>query len=837
MSRRLVEIFSNWAVEKRGIILVVCALVAAGFGAMIPRLKVDTSPDSLVSAVAGQGEVEERFREHFTRFGSQLLVVLQAQDVTSDEALQYQYRLHESLAKLSGVAQVDGLTHLPLLPLAPAADDAGNAPQELDDAALAKMTPDQRQQLQAGQEAESPFSRQTLEAIVKNDEAFPGGLTALGRRIAALGDSPRLTGEKQSREDVARFREALHETPGVVPVLLSRDGTTAAIVVHFDDELVHDQETRMAALERVRSAVNESEPPAGVTTLLGGVPLLREAILHKLDVDRFTLNPAMMVICLLILGLTFRWWPAVVAPICAVGIAALIVIGGMALLGQPLTILTNIIPPLLIIVGLSDSVHLLGRYTEELKTEPDRVEAGRKATRAMLVACFLTSLTTAVGFGSLAFAKTAELSRFGIAAAAGVVFAYFATVFFVPAFVTFFRVPRHRDAQGSAKPKVSLLEKSVFVVTRHVLRHAKLVTVLSFASAIGLGYGATQITADARLLDAFEEGEETTRVTHLIEDKLSGIRALEVLITVPQGSLLEPEKVLHVEEVTSWLQKESGVIFAASYVDPLRAMRELLAENPPKPGKPFASLEQLEALSEIASHEEGESATPWISPDGRAARLTVFFQDVGIRRTLVVLDQLRSRLSEAFPHQDGAEVSFLGEAYSGSVSRDFVLRDLLWGLGGALVIIFVLLALLFRSLPLAIVAMPPNVIPLLATGAYMMARGIQLNMATVITFSIGIGLAVDDTVHVVARYREESRRISSVSVALLRAARGTGTAIVVTAISLSLGFSVLMLSEFVSVREFGELIAVTVINCLLGALLVQPALLVLVSRRARRAGA
>lgn len=138
---------------------------------------------------------------------------------------------------------------------------------------------------------------------------------------------------------------------------------------------------------------------------------------------------------------------------------------------------------------------------------------------------------------------------------------------------------------------------------------------------------------------------------------------------------------------------------------------------------------------------------------------------------------LERQIENNLGQKHDVEVTFLGEAYTGSLGREHVLRDLISGLGLAIVTIFGLLALLFRSLPLGLVAMPPNVIPLLATGAYMMARGFQLNLTTVITFSIGIGLAVDDMVHVVARFREESAKITSRRVALLRAMRGTGTAI------------------------------------------------------------
>lgn len=730
MVTRWVELLSSWSVERRGWVLGISLLLCVVFGAALPFLRVDTSPDALVSSVAGHAEVEAKFRETFGGSNSRLLIILEGDGVLTRPSLDYQRGLVAALRKLQVVAKVDGLP------------------------SVLKEEPRQNHLTEAAHRA------------------------AVEARLLAV--------------------------PWVVPLFLSRDHRTAALIADFEDRLLVDQEARVQALESVRSVIASRPPPSDIALSLGGVPVLGETILKKLERDRLTLNPAMMLVCLLVLAFTFRWWPAVVAPLCAVGISALGVLGGLSYLGVPLTILTNIIPPLLIIVGLSDSVHLLGRYDEELLRESDRVVAGRRAARAMLVACFATSLTTAVGFGSLAAAKTPELVRFGIAAAAGVVLAYFATVLMVPAFVT---LVERRSQPRRADRTVGLIERLVFQVTRIVLRRAWWVAGGTLSAAVLLVLCSTRVTVDARLLDAFEQHEPITILTRKLESELSGIRPLEILVE-SDVDLLTPSLIAHFEGVSDWARAKPDVIAMTGY---------------------FEVVPSPEALAATLQEGQTQSSSAWLTEDRRAARLTVFFKDSGIRKTLATLEELRSRLKEGL----GAELRFAytGEAYTGSVGRDAVLRDLLYGLGFALVTIFVFLGILFRSLPLALIALPPNVIPLLATGAYMTLRGIHLNLATVITFSIGIGLAVDDTVHIVARFREESKRLSSVRVGLLRAARGTGRAIVVTALSLGLGFSVLLFSQFVSVRQFGELIAVTVVLCMISALLVQPALLLLVTRR------
>ncbi|MBC7173158.1 MAG: MMPL family transporter, partial [Polyangiaceae bacterium] len=183
--------------------------------------------------------------------------------------------------------------------------------------------------------------------------------------------------------------------------------------------------------------------------------------------------------------------------------------------------------------------------------------------------------------------------------------------------------------------------------------------------------------------------------------------------------------------------------------------------------------------------------------------------------------------------------AFTGEAYEGSLGQRVVIHDLVTSLGWSIVLIFFLLVYLFKSIRLAAVAVPPNVLTLLGTLAYMAVRGIPLSTSTAIVFSVAIGLAVDGSIHVIARFHEEIGRGLGPYAALVRTARGTGRAISISQGSLVGGFGVLLLSEFVPVRQFGELMAVTVAFGLIGTLVLQPVLLFFygIDRKHRKARA
>ncbi|MCA9609830.1 MAG: MMPL family transporter, partial [Myxococcales bacterium] len=198
--------------------------------------------------------------------------------------------------------------------------------------------------------------------------------------------------------------------------------------------------------------------------------------------------------------------------------------------------------------------------------------------------------------------------------------------------------------------------------------------------------------------------------------------------------------------------------------------------------------------------------------------------DVGAAASLRLIEDVRHRLDERFGPLH-VRVSMTGEGYTGSVGLNAVVNDLLGSLSTAVLIIFGMLVVLLGSWRLGLLSIPPNIIPLAGTLAWMSMRGMHLNASTVIVFSISLGLAVDGSIHLLARYREEISLGLDRNAALLRAARGTGRAVVVSCVTLMVGFGVMLLSSFVPVQRFGELVGVTVGMCLLSTLIVQPALL------------
>lgn len=806
---RILDRLAILVTRRRVAVVAVVLLVTGALASRIPDVRPDPSPQALVADYGDHAGVAAAFGEHFGDSDRVVVLLVRAPDILDLAPLQYVHDLSVHFADERSVARVESIT---TSPIARRTGRSASADLTLDDLEI-----EEEDVLDA-----PPEIIDALHAVARAEpDRFPDGISSLGPILDEIVDTPLVAGTSVTRDEATTAGRVLDRSPLILGRLLSRDHRVAAVVLWLADDS-RDHAAMDGVVERIDRWLAAHPPPAGTELLTGGLPHLRVAIVDKMASDQVLLVPITLLVCLVLLYLSFRWLPGTVLPIVTVGLTAAAVVGGMGLVHEPMNILNNIIPPLLIIIGISDSIHLINRYREELPRAPDRTEAARRTVRSMAVACLLTSVTTAVGLGSLVVSQTKLLRHFGLTAAIGVMVAYVITITFVPAVMTGLRPPRARDAGATAD---GWIERFAVATTAWILRRPW--PVLS-AAAVLLGlciWGAWNVRVDTALMDQFDPDEEVYRSTRLMEEELDGARPLEILIrSTERGHLTDPGFIESLDGLRSWIERQPGVLRTASASDYLYETRRLLGGNP-TPRARFRSAEQVDALVTLLGRREPNPLSDFLSADGQSLRVQVKMADVGAKATSTLIKRLRGRLDAGPAARGRVTYGLTGEAYTGSLAVESVVDDLLGSLGLAVVVIFGVLALLFRSLRLGLLSIPPNVFPLLGTVAWMVLRGIALNIATVIIFSISIGLAVDGTIHVLARFREEVSRGLEADEALLRSARGTGRAIVVSSITLVLGFGVLLFSAFVPVRHFGELVAVTVAGCLVATLVVLPALL------------
>ncbi|MBX3273512.1 MAG: MMPL family transporter [Sandaracinaceae bacterium] len=839
----LIDAIAELVTRRRGAVLGAIVVVTLAAGAFIPSLVADPRPQQLTtSSIEDQNAINALFAERFGNPDHVVVLLVEADDVLAPAPLAYVHGLARRFEQAEYVTRVEGITVTPL-PIPIDADEAPPDAGTLDD--LDDLDEDGADE-DAGESGDEgppaapdepevdPALEDALGVIVRSDPArFPLGLATVADRVGAYRYGPVVSGDLVTEADHTRLMRVLEDAPMVTGRLISRDRRVTAVAL-FLDARVEDHRVMERTVEEIDRVVASLPPPAGVRVTTGGLPHLFNSIIDKMEEDNFRIVPLTLLVCLVLLYVSFRWLPGTLLPVVAVGISAVIVLGAMAMVGETMTVLNNIVPSLLIIIGVSDSIHLIGRYREELEHAPSPLVAARNTVRSMAVACFLTSITTSVGLASLIVSRTEMLQRFGVIAAIGVMIAYVVTIGFLPSAMTYFRPPPlsrekspYRDPAERDVPAADrgLLESAIVWLTSQILAHpwrflaGALVLVGLFV------WTALRITVDSALLDEFDEDDAAYVTTRLMEDQLDGVRPLEIMLESERpGAMTDPAVLAAIDAVQAHLERERAVLSTASSTDYLHAFYARLAGDPAAAREPFRSEEQVGALLDVFATLPRDPVAPFVTTDRRAARIQVRLADVGAAASLRLIEELRLELDERF-RPLGVRVALTGEGYTGSVGLTAVVNDLLGSLSTAVLIIFGMLVVLLGSWRLGLLSIPPNVIPLVGTLAWMSMRGMHLNASTVIVFSISLGLAVDGSIHVLARYREEIGLGLDRDAALLRAARGTGRAVVISCVTLMVGFGVMLLSSFVPVQRFGELVGVTVGMCLLSTLIVQPALL------------
>jgi predicted RND superfamily exporter protein len=627
---------------------------------------------------------------------------------------------------------------------------------------------------------------------------------------------------------VKAVRDAVSKATQLTGRLVSKNHKHLVVAANLSSKLVKHDEMEHA-VHSIESWLEDHPLPQGATVSLSGLPVVRTSLVRHMRSDQRVLIPGTLIASFIVLLLSFRWAPAVYLPIVAVGITALWLLSGMALFHEPLNVLNNMLPALVIIIGLNEAVHIIGRYMEEYTRLGDKLAALHETVRAMGAACLMTTLTSAIGLAALLVSRTEMLRRFGMVGAIGLILAYVITLLVVPAALSLLRGPKEKPDHELER---GMLETLIARITQWALRRSWLVIALSLLSTVAAAWVSQHVVVDSALLDQFPETDSIAITTRLLEAEFEGVRPLDVTLTSDRaGRFFEPELLKATHRVTEWASKQKGVLRASDPTEPLSSGWAALSGRPIDVNDALRSEAQLKALSTMMRDRDTRILGPYLTADGKSARVRVKLADVGSRATSHFADALQQRIDREFASHQDVKASFGGDAYLSSRGLDAVVADLSGSVALAALVVFALLAVLLRNARLAMLAIPANLLPQVWTMAWMVSRHIPLNASSAIIFSLSIGLSVDGSIHLVSRFEEERARGAMVTTALLRAVRGTGRNIVVSSAALMLGFSVMLLSNFVPVQRFAELISVSLAGCVLATLVIQPALLRLFAHR------
>ena len=528
-----------------------------------------------------------------------------------------------------------------------------------------------------------------------------------------------------------------------------------------------------------------------------------------------------LIFILMVLYLTFRSVWGVLVPFGIILLTVCWTMGSMSACGVPIHTLTVVIPSIITIVALSDVIHLMSRYQEELPEVAHPGLAMHMAIKDIGMAIFLTSVTTAFGFLTLSFADIQPFIEFGVFTALGVIYAWFLTLFLLPILLKWV------DHLPGSQP---LEQQQTGIISRGFdwsLRFPGLILLFS-AVFVGLSIaGMFQLRVDSRLYEELSAGDEYSSSLNFFDQQFSGIRPVEIYVESlsPDVSILDLPTLQKIDSLELYLNQVFGVQSLYSINTQIKRMHRSLKRGRARFFQlPTDSTDYALILSALDSTYDQLELKSILTRDYQATLLAAKISDLGSYEIGLRNRKLRQFLEQLFPENQYL-VRITGKALLLDRSNEVIAKNLGIGLFIALIAVAILMGILFRSLKMAAIALIPNLLPLLFVAGLMGWMGIGLKMSTAIIYTIAFGIAVDDTIHFLSRFRSELTKGTSAQKALHATYHSTGRAILITSAILVLGFGILMFSAFTTTFLTGLFISLSLLFAVFADLFLLPVLL------------
>jgi predicted RND superfamily exporter protein len=631
-------------------------------------------------------------------------------------------------------------------------------------------------------------------------------------------------------DDVKALRATLDAMPFYRKNLISNDYRGTAITIFF--KTLSDADYERTAVDDQIMAVLDRQPGPERLFFTSASHIKQEAVkLMRRDLYRFI--PLSLLVVVVTLWLSFRTKRGVLMPLLSVITALVWTLGIMVLTGHTITLGTFVLPGLILVVGSSYAIHVMARYYEQTESHTDRIEAVVRAFDRVWVPLLISALTTAIGFGALMVNRIPAIFELGAFAVVGVVCLAVTTLLPLPASLAILPIERvAQRARGGAPVLGRLLSRLAWAASalrQPILWGAMLVAGVSILMI-------RQIQVDADFLYYFAPNTRVRIDNETINERIVGSNPFYVVIDGEPGTIKRWEVLKLIKDLQAHLEAQPGITTTASIVDVLELLEtgvrrttgdlevndagEIVRAEPPKSfWEVPANLDPL--LKLVGTNTETIKST--VTPDFAKASILVRTKLSGSRSIEQTLNGVRAYIAQHFPKDLPVRLTGTLVLLTGTTSD--IVAGQIESLTIALGVIFVVMSAMFLSTRIGLLAILPNVLPILIFFGVMAQLGILLNLGTSLIAAISLGIAVDSTVHYMARLNLELKGETDQGAAITRALRTVGVPIVYTTIALFFGFLTFAFSSFVPIQDFGILAGTTMATSLVANLVLLPAVL------------
>lgn len=612
-------------------------------------------------------------------------------------------------------------------------------------------------------------------------------------------------------------------------LLFNKKSGTIRTILYMDKDIVNTSVRKDFILKDMIHLVESFEEETGLDVHISGMPYVRTMNSQNIidEIGKFIL--AALGVTSLIFFFFFRSVRATFISMCVVIIGVMWAFGILGLLQYEITVLTALIPPLIIVIGIPNCIFLINKYQQEVKKHGNQALSLQRVISKIGNATLMTNMTTASGFATFIITDSKLLKEFGIVASINIIGIFILSLLIIPIVYSFLSLPKTRHLKHLNKRWID-----AFVSWMERIVRGKRITVyiVSIALLVLSIIGIYQINISGSPIEDMPKNAEFFKDIRFFEQEFDGIMPVEIVIDTktPKG-VLKPATLKRMDRLGEVIDEIPELSKPVSVVNLVKYSKQAFYNGIPKYYQ-LPTSQENNFIMDVArkSSENSNLLDSFVDSTGQTARMTTFMRDVKTDRMEQIEERLLENITKIFP-EERYKVYMTGSALLFLKGTKYLVTNLILSLALAIGLIALFMAYLFRSFRMIVISLIPNLLPLVITAGIMGFVGVPIKPSTILVFSIAFGISVDDTIHFLAKYRQELTASKwKIEKSVYAALRETGVSMFYTSIVLFFGFSVFVISNFGGTVALGALVSATLLFAMLANLILLPSLLISLER-------
>ncbi|WP_248724287.1 RND family transporter [Seonamhaeicola sp. ML3] len=623
--------------------------------------------------------------------------------------------------------------------------------------------------------------------------------------------------------------ELFHKYPFYDNFLFNKDTKTVRTAIYMNKEIVNTSARKDFVIDVLADKIEAFEKEYDLDVRVSGMPYIRtlnsQVIIN--EINWFVI--AALLVTSIIFFFFFRSFRATFISLIVVCIGVMWTLGIIGLFNYEITVLTALIPPLIIVIGIPNCIFLINKYQHEVKLHGNKVKSLQRVITKIGNATLMTNVTTASGFATFILTESKLLKEFGVVASLSILAIFILCLLIIPIIYTFLPFPKDRHLEHLNKRWIGgFVNWMEWMVKQRRIAIYSISVLLLVVSMIGI----YQIRISGSLVEDMPKEAEFFKDIRFFEEEFNGIMPLEFMVdTKRKKGVMKLSTLKRMDDLEDLIIEIPELSKPISVVSLVKYSKQAYYNGNPK----YYQLPTSQENNFILSYAKNSSSNVdllnnFVDSTGQYARITTFMKDVGTDKMERIEEDLQNKIDKVFPKKR-YDVTMTGKALVFQKGTKYLVKNLAISLSLAILLISLFMAYMFRSGRMIIISLIPNLLPLLVTAGLMGYLGVPIKPSTILVFSIAFGISVDDTIHFLAKYRQELQANNwKIKVSVYGALKETGVSMFYTSIVLFFGFSVFTISSFGGTVALGALVSATLLFAMLSNLLLLPSLLLSLER-------